>query len=1055
MRGYKSLVIGSLINRSAGGRFPRIGVSLIGALVVAVLIGFLGYYLDRENAAANQIALGEQIERDARLVQGSISRQLHADLASAEFLTDLISANPDLDLSLLQRIADNQLRRNRHFVSVTLAPDFKIAVTRFANPEAAAAANGSGLGFRTLPAMSSALLARDGKGRITLSLPVETNKANGLRMWGAVVFAIDEARFLQRIGLKTQSEAASGAALLGLDYLDIGIAELGGSSPNGIFFGTGDFGDRQSVSKLVSYPGGAWEVRVAPKEGWRPPAEGRFPFRLVAVIAAISMILPIFIASLLIGERNRNISELRRREEKLIEVSKRLNLAIETSNIGIWEFDEARHALHWDTRAAELHGRADAAETADRMVEWLAVIHPADRDEAEAHFFQYACFDTSGTSELVYRIIGEDGDVRYLRSVGSYSGTTPGQGRIVGIVSDITADRLFAQTLRDAKETSDIKNAELELALDELSSREHELSELSHKFDLALASYNCGIWEADPDTLATFWDERMYQLYGLTFKPQMLSQQEWLSAIHPEDRAGVREAMKRAIASRSAMEMNYRVQLPSGAVRYVRSVGQLHKGRDGVHKIIGIAFDITADMLMTEQLKAAKQEAEARNLELELAKNRIEYNALHDPLTSLANRRKFDMELDELSRLGREKRLRFSILHLDLDRFKEINDTLGHAAGDAMLVNASKVLARNVRAGDLVARIGGDEFVILAKRNTETSELAELCERIIEQMGQPIDFEGFSCRCGVSIGIAQAQGAQADARKVLINADLALYEAKERGRNCYEFFSENLQSNIISTKRMADEILAGLENDQFTAWYQPQFDARTMELSGIEALVRWNHPTRGVLASGTFLKIAEDLNVVARLDQLVLEKTLRDRMLWAARGLVVPKVSVNVSSRRLHDKSLIGHLEGLSLEPGALAFELVESIFLDESDDVATTNIDQIKAMGIDVEIDDFGTGHTSIVSLLKLKPKRLKIDRQLVMPIINSPQERTLVRSIIDIARSLGVETVAEGVETNAHALLLRELGCDYLQGYAFAKPLPSEDFYRFVVRQEWRAAS
>jgi EAL domain-containing protein (putative c-di-GMP-specific phosphodiesterase class I) len=209
-----------------------------------------------------------------------------------------------------------------------------------------------------------------------------------------------------------------------------------------------------------------------------------------------------------------------------------------------------------------------------------------------------------------------------------------------------------------------------------------------------------------------------------------------------------------------------------------------------------------------------------------------------------------------------------------------------------------------------------------------------------------------------------------------------------------------------------------------------------------------------VLAPDQFLRIAEDINVVQVLDRLVLQTALKDKMRWAARGIVVPKVSVNVSSRRLHDNSLIESLAGLQIGPGELSFELVESIFLDESEDVVSQNIERIKALGIDIEIDDFGTGHTSIVSLLKLKPKRLKIDRQLVMPIITSPREQALVRSIIEIARSLGVETVAEGVETLEHAGLLKELGCDLLQGYAFGRPLSFEAFGDAATGDAWRLA-
>ena len=224
---------------------------------------------------------------------------------------------------------------------------------------------------------------------------------------------------------------------------------------------------------------------------------------------------------------------------------------------------------------------------------------------------------------------------------------------------------------------------------------------------------------------------------------------------------------------------------------------------------------------------------------------------------------------------------------------------------------------------------------------------------------------------------------------------------------------------------------------------------------GVEALARWRHPTRGVVMPNAFIPIAEELAVIDAIDRAILEQGLAQFRHWTRLGLRVPRFSVNVSLRRLHDDGLLQALHDLHVEPGALSFELVETIYLDDRDDRFSRTIDQIKALGIDIEIDDFGTGYASIVSLTKLKPRRLKIDRQLVTPIVNSDSQRRLVRSIVEIGRSLDIEIVAEGVETMEHARLLRELGCDILQGYAFARPMPGEDLERFIVARTRRLAS
>ena len=341
----------------------------------------------------------------------------------------------------------------------------------------------------------------------------------------------------------------------------------------------------------------------------------------------------------------------------------------------------------------------------------------------------------------------------------------------------------------------------------------------------------------------------------------------------------------------------------------------------------------------------------------------------------------------------------------------------------------------------------------------DEAALAALAGRIVEAMRRPVVFEGHECRFGVSIGIAHGArcvgGDESVGKRLLVNADIALYRAKKRGRDRFEFFTEALQAEIVETKKLADDILRGLESHEFEAFYQPQFDARSRDIVGVEALVRWRHPRLGLLTPERFMRVAEELNVVSAIDRLVLEQGLRDHAAWRAAGLTIPTLSVNVSARRLHDEELIAQLRSMNIEPGIVAFELVESIFLDEEDEVAMANIDAIKQLGIDVEIDDFGTGYASIVSLMKLQPARLKIDRQFIAPIMESSRQRRLVRSIIDIGQSLGIGIVAEGVESMDHATALERMGCDILQGYAFARPMSAQTLETFVRGQQWKSAS
>ncbi|WP_348646420.1 EAL domain-containing protein [Ciceribacter sp. L1K22] len=1028
----------------APGTRARSLVMFTGAVLAALAIIGAAFHLDQKNSDANRATLIDMIGKDVTMVAAAVEHRLSADLAAAEQLRDTLRTRADTSLDDLSEMADRLMERHDHIASVGLAPGYGLhsvrpapdlkgdtrALTRQHIDELKAARdNGS----------TSASMKYDPSGFLSLAVPMTLGDSTSKQDWGALALTLHKDDLMKAVGLTSLAERS---AADGVDLV-LTIRQIADDGKVTMIHGPDVPQSLAPVVREIPVPGGKWQIIAVPAGGWDVQNPAKISFRVFVAATSLMLIVPIFFATLLLGERNRNIATLRTREEKLVELSQRFDLAMNAASIGVWEAWEPEHRLYWDDRSSQLHGCAPCdKESVNRISDWQQAVHPDDMKFVDDSFRFLRKAGENQILDIIYRVRLEDGSIRHLRLVSSCSTTPDFKTKFTGIVWDVTSDVLMNRDLQNAKETSDIKNAELELALDELSSREHELAELSHKFDLALASYNCGIWEADLTNGGAIWDERMHQLYGLPFSAERVTEEQWLGCIHPDDRRSVLDTTNQAIRRHTTLQSIQRILLPDGDFRYVRSVGQVHTGRDGNQKIIGIAFDVTADVLLTEELKVAKEEADARNIELELTKARIEYNSLHDPLTSLGNRRKIDMELDALSRESQSRRIKFAILHLDLDRFKTINDTLGHAAGDAMLVHASQVLMRHVRRGDIVARIGGDEFVILATETSGPDALAALSSRIIEEMSRPVDFEGFQCRCGVSIGIAQAHGTHIDARKILVNADIALYQAKEKGRNGFQFFTHELQANIVNSKRMADEMLAGLERDEFTVWYQPQYDASTMHMTGAEALVRWNHPERGVLPSGAFLKTAEELNVMARIDQLVLELALRDKMRLTARGIMLPKISVNVSSKRLHDEALIDSLTGLALSPGEICFELVESIFLDDSDDVTVHNIERIKALGIDIEIDDFGTGHTSIVSLLKLKPKRLKIDRQLVMPILDSPQERTLVRSIIDIARSLGIESVAEGVETPQHAHLLRELGCDILQGFAFAKPLSFDEF-------------
>ncbi len=440
--------------------------------------------------------------------------------------------------------------------------------------------------------------------------------------------------------------------------------------------------------------------------------------------------------------------------------------------------------------------------------------------------------------------------------------------------------------------------------------------------------------------------------------------------------------------------------------------------------------------------RSTMRRLQAKNAELEQAASEIEIQSLRDPLTGLGNRRYLDANLNRLARQAERTGKALALLHIDLDRFKQINDTLGHAAGDYILVHVSEIMGNLVHPMDVLARVGGDEFVLarlIDDEKGEEEDLQVLARTLISAISRPVTYEHAVCRFGASIGIGIAvmKGAPIDPSRLLVNADIALYRAKENGRGRFVVYNKDMEQEVIRTKRISDEVLTGLERGEFVAHYQPQVDARNFQVIGLETLVRWRHPREGLLSPAEFFPIAKELDVLTRIDRLMLRQAVADREQWKAQGLKVPRLAFNITMSGLTDQDFLNAIAEYSGQEDSIAFELMEAIFFDDCDPDLLEAVQRIRAMGFGIEIDDFGTGHASIISLLTLKPDRLKIDQQLIQPITRSEPRRALVASIIEIGRSMGVEVVAEGVETMAHAKLLGEMGCDILQGYAFAPAL------------------
>ena len=719
-----------------------------------------------------------------------------------------------------------------------------------------------------------------------------------------------------------------------------------------------------------------------------------------------------------------DIDDLKRQlieREKHFEASQ---LAFTGAHIGVWDIDVLKGITTYSDVYHQMRGWAPDYQPPPGLEFLLTSIHPHDRDKVR-QVYQSAMAGKLLKVQLEFRLLHSGGHWIWVDCRGSCICDADGRPvRIIGTDLDIT----------------------------ERKQAEEELAQLSRRLKLAMEVSRIGVFEADFETGYATWDEAMLRFYGVEGGPRIKIGEVWENFLHPDDRQRVVTSLNQHIAELKPYNDQYRIVLPNGTVRYMHSRTRPFVDPDGRRLMIGAEWDETAEIMLRQDLERAKTLAEARARELEIAKAEIERIALLDPLTDLPNRRFLDQWLARFSAEPVDDRHGLAILHIDLDRFKQINDTFGHSVGDAVLKHVAVLLQRTIDDGDKVFRIGGDEFVVIRRYNDDRAALEALAERIVDTLRKPANINGYDCRFGASIGIALALGHEVDASQLLLNADIGLYYAKNRGRNRWEYFSRESRERLILTKQTSDDILRGIEHDEFLPYYQLQFEADTLNIAGIEALVRWNHPEHGILTPDKFIATAAELDILADIDGLVLNKAVADCQLFEQAGIDVRQCSVNVSSRRLRDPHLADVLQTLPRCRTPLAFELLESIFLDDYDEQVATNLELIRKAGIRIEIDDFGSGHASITSLLRLRPDTLKIDRQLTKTLPTSYERRSLVRAIIDMGHSLGVSVVGEGVETSEHAFWLNALNCDRLQGFALAVPMPPAELIGFVRRQAWR---
>ncbi len=434
------------------------------------------------------------------------------------------------------------------------------------------------------------------------------------------------------------------------------------------------------------------------------------------------------------------------------------------------------------------------------------------------------------------------------------------------------------------------------------------------------------------------------------------------------------------------------------------------------------------------------------------AEHELAFNISHDVLTGLPNRTLLEDRLSQACQLSRRYGRTIALLFIDLDGFKLINDSLGHRLGDQLLIEVGRRLNALVRSGDTVARISGDEFIILLPDLAQAEDAIIIVETAIHEIARPYHLDDETVHLTASVGISFTDGNIEKPMALLQQADLAMYRAKQQGRNTYQWYSQEFNEEASYRVALRNELQDAIDQEQLSVYYQPLIDARTGQTRNIEALVRWQHPTRGLISPGDFIPLAEDTGQIVALGEWVLRKACRDMVQLHSRGFRHCSISVNVSPIQLRKEgftnTVVDALRVSGLPPECLELEVVESAILLDTDLVIDT-LHAIRELGVHIAIDDFGTGFSSLSYIKLLPANKIKIDRSFIKDVIENRSDAAITQGVISMAHHLGLEVVAEGVETEAHATYLRKNHCDLLQGFAFARPMPFDELLAFLNAQ------
>ncbi|MDP1734322.1 MAG: EAL domain-containing protein [Sulfuritalea sp.] len=690
-----------------------------------------------------------------------------------------------------------------------------------------------------------------------------------------------------------------------------------------------------------------------------------------------------------------DITARKKSERDLLRLHERFSLALKTVGLGIFDWDAKEDRLLADARVFEMFGVSPEGRDG-RFNDWIDYLHPDDRERTIAQVVA-ALRGTAVDVKLAYRIVRPDGTIRHLE-VHDHIVRDAATGRVLRLIGadfDITERKETEERLLLAEKVFDNSPVAIMIA-----DRENHIISVNQSFARITGYAEDEVLGCDPAAFGS-------GLHDAEFFRRM-----WQSLRENDYWEG-------EIWDRRKTGEIYPKWMTINVVRDREDANRVH--------YVSIFSDIT---------------------ERKQAEEHIHHLAHHDPLTTLPNRMELEARLEQSIAAADRNQHSVAVMFLDLDRFKTINDTLGHHVGDLLLIEVARRLRQTVRSSDTVARLGGDEFVIVVPALEAPAVATTVAGNILAALCQPYLIEDHVLHSTPSIGVSIYPQDGRDVATVMKYADTAMYHAKEKGRNGFQFFAPEMNQAAMTRLEVEQQLREALTLNQFVLHYQPRLD-RGGRMTGVEALIRWNRPDHGLQLPERFIPIAGESDLIVLIGDWVLAAVIRQLRAWQEAGIPAPSVAINLSARQLRQASLPQHvaaaLEEAGLPARLLGFEVTESTAM-ENPERSALLLRGLCSMGISLAIDDFGSGHSSLSALKQLQFDYLKIDRAFFAEITHDSNDMAIVRGTIALAHSLGIKVVAEGVETAEQLSLLRSADCDEFQGFHFSRPLPSDELESFI---------